>query len=232
MQPTENDRGKDLYPPRVKEELEANFLRIQNPPAAMRYWEQVLTENDRQRLGGDLNAAYANGGTIGMCMLLRGIPQPHAIVEIAKALGFLHESTKTWLLREMGVQFDSIEDAVAATIGEGGLLLSEQNRQAYWRGEPIQIDWYKHPALWTFLWTLAERAKSGAGVDYMDFGEQMQPDYPSKMKSKLSADRAFPTDLAVLIEPRGRGKQQLMLPSERIRLFRTRTVEIAEQVLG
>ena len=90
-------------PRNVIEELQLQLARVSAPMSAERFWERVLTEDDRQRLGGNLQAAYRERhGTVGMWMWLRAVAQPQAVVDVARALGFLDDATYRWLLREIG----------------------------------------------------------------------------------------------------------------------------------
>lgn len=69
--------------------LDDTYLRIQNGTSARRLWEQVFTERDRQKCDDDLEAAYCRGGVIGMWRTARGGDADHALLDAARALGFL-----------------------------------------------------------------------------------------------------------------------------------------------
>ena len=70
--------------------------------SADRLWERVLTDEEQQRLGGNLSDAYYRLSTAGMWMELRGVSVERAIIEVAHELSFLTESNARWLLREIG----------------------------------------------------------------------------------------------------------------------------------
>ena len=123
-----------------------------------------------------------------------------------------------WLLREIGESSDALEAIDQATLA-GALVLTEQPREAYWNGQPIDVDWEKHDALWVFLLKLAQRAKAGLPIDACVFGEQVDPDIVTKRKSRLRALQGFPRELSEMIEVVGVATQQLVLPPERIRIF-------------
>lgn len=93
--------GRELNP-KVAQELQTQSLRIKPPVAATRLWERVLTERERQQLGGSLDACYPRLGTAGMWMRIRGVSLERAVIEVARELGFLDQPTATWLLREVG----------------------------------------------------------------------------------------------------------------------------------
>ncbi len=215
---------------RVFEELRTNLLRVQGPASAEKLWREILTDDDRQRLGGDLATAYASNRTIGLWMRLRGVSRPRAVIDLAAELGFIGENTKKWLLREINELATTIDETISAAIVSGALVLVENNRTAHWMGERIAIDWNKHAALWNFLWTLCEQAKGGGGVDRTHFGRDVDPNYGAKTKFRLSNTENFPHDLAALIKPAGRGTQKLDLQPERIHMFTVRAVESLSEV--
>jgi hypothetical protein len=97
---------KWLSNPRVVEELETQYLRLKAAASAARVWERVLSEQDRQSLGGDLNTCWRQLSTVGMWMKLRGVSQPRAIAELAHKLGFIDQTSYQWLLREIGEKQD------------------------------------------------------------------------------------------------------------------------------
>ncbi len=228
---SDTQKAPDPYPPKVMEELRTLLLRVQALMSAERLWAR-LTPQDRRRLGGDFAEAYSQGKTVGMWMRLRGVSQPRAIIETAREVGLTDEATRNWLMREIGELDSTSEETIAAAVESGALVLVEQGRHAYWNGEKISVNWYKQSALWEFLWVLCDRAKSGTGLDCMDFAEKGNSDYPSKTKHRLCGLDAFPHDLGILINSEGQGIQKLDLPPSRIRLFKVETVEILREVTG
>jgi hypothetical protein len=205
--------------PRAREELEANYHRIRAAVSAIRLWERILTEAERQRLGGDLEIAWRQHGTAGMWMKLRGVSLPRAVVDVACELNFIDDRTRRWLLREVGEVPDDPAEALDTAVASGDLVLVEQPREAYWRGQPISVDWEKRSALWDFFWELCRHAKAGQAIDRMTFGNRAHCDIVTKQKARLLAGPGFPSDLGKLIKPIGRGTQKLDLPAARIRLF-------------
>ncbi len=89
-------------PPKVMEELQIQYLRIKAFVSAARLWERVLTNQERQRLGGELEGSYAKLGTVGMWQAVRGGSDARAVIDIAQALGFLDQTGYHWLLCEIG----------------------------------------------------------------------------------------------------------------------------------
>src|SRR4051794_24022399 len=88
--------------PRILTELQTQAFRIRAAVSAAQLWEQVLTQKERRRLGGDLQAAWRNLGTAGMWMKLRRVPLELAVLETGLKLGFLDPTKYQWLLREIG----------------------------------------------------------------------------------------------------------------------------------
>ena len=108
---------------------------------------------------------------------------------------------------------------MAAAIDAGDFVLSDRPREAYWSGQEIEIDWDKKSKSWDFLLTLARRSKAGSCIDSTCFGERVNKNIVTKLKSRLTGETVFPSDLAALIEVVGFGSQQLALSPERIRIF-------------
>jgi len=210
--------GQRSLPQRVVDELQTNALRIQAAMSAAWLWERVLTERERQRLGGALEEAWRRYGTAGMWMRLRGVSAERAVVEVAHGLGFLDDATCRWLLRELGEVHDDAEEALQAAIAGGGLVLIERPRAAYWQGQQIAVDWDRRPALWDFFWELCRQAKAGQPIDHTAFSSGDLA-VVTKQKSRLRSIRGFPRALGALIKPVGRRTQQLELPAQHIRLF-------------
>jgi hypothetical protein len=61
-----------------------------------------LTEDDRARLGGDLETCWRRLGTAGIWIELCGVSVERAVVEVALSLGYSDDPTAKWLLREIG----------------------------------------------------------------------------------------------------------------------------------
>jgi len=82
-------------------------LRLRGPECFMRFWDIVLTPQERDQLGGDVEVCYErNRFPANHLAPLRGWSAEHAIVEIAYRIGLLTQLNYEWLLREIGVEFD------------------------------------------------------------------------------------------------------------------------------
>lgn len=90
---------------RIRNELQTQFPRVSALNAAVRTWDWLLSDQEKESLGGNWESFaehYQRLGTVGIWMQLKRVSQPRAIVELARELGFLHESKARRLLRELG----------------------------------------------------------------------------------------------------------------------------------
>lgn len=96
--------GKFITPQVARELAEWRRWLMPNVVAA-KVWEQLLTADDRARLGGDLSEAWFNlKGTMGIYMRARHVTYERAILEIAWGLGQIHEANYQRLLSAIGGQ--------------------------------------------------------------------------------------------------------------------------------
>lgn len=93
----------DCKPSARKAIIEAR-LRIRGVEVFSRFWERVLTANERKRLGNDMEPCFAAEAFSANCLgRLRGWSAEHAIIEIAYRVGFLSIADYEWLLASLGV---------------------------------------------------------------------------------------------------------------------------------
>lgn len=212
----------DAIPLWAKREWDTASLRVKGTAAAERLWDRVLTAEDQQRLGGDLEAAYARyHGAVGMWMHLRGVSRARAVVDVGVRTNFLDADSGRVLLRVIGEEPDDPAAAVDVAVAGGGLVLVEVSRQVYWDGVLVEIDWGNHTAWWSLLWELARASKAGAAADEYTLrgGSSKDPKFLTKQKSRMVRAGGFPPTLAELVVPAGRGTYRLNLPPARIRVF-------------
>ena len=88
-------------------ELEEARQRIRPAVMADRIWRRLLSDVDRQQLGGNLEQAWRRHGSVGMWMAVRGVSVERAIVDVACGLEVMSEHTAGWLLRELGEKENS-----------------------------------------------------------------------------------------------------------------------------
>lgn len=206
-------------PPRPWElELTANATRVRSVPAAERLWERVMTEEDRQSLGGDFQTAFARYGTAGMWAQLRGVSRQRAAADVGHALGLMDDATHQWLLRELGQLANDSEQAIEDAVQSGALVLVERPRAAYWQREEIVADWEHRSRLWEIFWELCRRGKARQPLDWDQF-QTRDYQFVTKLKSRLTGLPDFPAALAEHMVSAGRGAQRLDLPPGEIRLF-------------
>lgn len=204
--------------PAAKRAFRDCVFRIHCPSSAERLWNRCFSDQDRQQLGNDLNAAYRAHRTAGMWATLKGSSLDRAVVDVGYLLNFLTESDFKWLLQEIGEYCDA-EEAMTAAIAAGHLVLVERPRSAYWDGQAIAIDWNRENASWEFLWELSRSAKAGHSIDRYSFGESTAMDIVAKRKYRLVNMPGFPVALTDHIVHAGRGTQSLRYPPERTRIF-------------
>lgn len=229
-----------MYPPvdlaalpeHVQEHLRTYLNRVRAAISARYLWDRVFTPDQREHLGGDVEAAFAVGGTVGMWMRLHGVNHVRALLDVARALNHIDETNYRWLLRETGEALDTPDDVVARVVPTGALVLIESTRQVFWRGEEIAIDWTRNAAGWTYLWELARAAKQDVALDRTVFSATLAADYLAKTKSRLSGAAGFPTDLADRIHAAGSSNQRLDVPRDQIRLFRVEEIQVLREWTG
>lgn len=95
----------------VVDELRTAALRIRSNVVAFRVWERVFTEEDRQKLGGDIEQCWPRLGTAGMWREARGGSLEQAVIDVANAVNLLDDNTANWLRRELDM-VDGPTDAV------------------------------------------------------------------------------------------------------------------------
>ncbi len=201
----------------ASDKLREAALRIRTPNTAHDLWMQVFSEDEKMRLGGNLEAAYVKGGAVRMWMTVYGCTQARAVIEIAYRFNLLTPHHRDWLLKEFGELLDA-DAAFEDAISRNDLVLNSSTREVYWKGQLVELDW-SHEAKWSFIWELARHAKAGLSIDNTTFGERKNANYVSKAKSEISNLPGFPPDLADLVEVVAKGTQKLNVPAAEIRLF-------------
>ena len=152
-------------------------------------------------------------------MKLRGVSGDAALIEVAHGIGFVTESTRDLLLREVGERFADGQRTLDQAMSESKLVIVEKPRQAFWNGEPIEIDWDKEAALWSLFWELCQTSKRSRPVRRDDLTEDMTPSAFSTRKGRLVNHPGFPPTLENLVESKAGGEYQLNLPPQDIRIF-------------
>ena len=88
------------YPSEARKEINEASLRIGGPKGFLLFWNHVLTEAEKEQLGGDVEACYERNTHSAnlLCGLRNWIPE-RAVVEIAFSLGFLTNQSYSRLTR-------------------------------------------------------------------------------------------------------------------------------------
>lgn len=93
--------------PRAREELKTQISRVRPFASAELMWEQMFTDADRKKQGGDLEAAWKKLGTAGMWAKVRRTSPERAVLDVALGIGHMDQAKYEWLLREMGMRRSS-----------------------------------------------------------------------------------------------------------------------------
>jgi len=210
---------KQEFPISVVEEWQTAVLRVKGLLPAERLWNRVLTPEEQERLGSNFEAAYLEGGAIGMWMRLRGVTYAQAVIGVGTALNLIHPGTGQALLRHFGEAPADSAEALAHAIATDGLVIQEFPRKAWWQGREIEIDWAKQNKSWVLLNELARQSKAGLPVDCLTLedGRVKEPGFVRKQVSRLVHLPGFPDTLK--IECVGKGTYKATIDPGLIRIF-------------
>jgi hypothetical protein len=98
-----NSFAEPSLSPSALAELQTLVARVRIFASAQRMWDRLFTSIERDKLGGDLAAAWRRLGTLGMWMEAYGVSADEAILDVAVGIGHLSPSNYAWLRREMGL---------------------------------------------------------------------------------------------------------------------------------
>lgn len=195
---------------------------------ARRLWDEVFLAGEWGQLGGTFDRAYdEHGHVVLMWQRVRGGTVRQAAVEAARAVGFfppggsLVPDRGERLLRAFGESHGDDEAVVEAAVATGALVLVEHPRAVHWLGEAIRLPWDEWDRLWLILWRLARRSKAGKTTERDDVAgrNSRDPDYLTKLLSRLTREEGFPGTLEAVIARVSVGSYRLELPPGRIRVF-------------
>ena len=85
----------------LQERLDMHRRRIQDPSKAFQVYHQILTDEERERVGPLEDAYLRYGQTVGIWMQAKGVSRNRAIIDIAKKFG-LPDVDYDFLLRQIG----------------------------------------------------------------------------------------------------------------------------------
>jgi len=204
----------DSFSSTVQEKLSEQDLRVRSVTSALRMWERVFDDSIRRKLGDDLERAFKKRGTIGMWMEAYGVSPLRALIDCARALTFLSAEDRIWLLRETG---ETDGNALFQSALEVCELVLSSEREAYFRGELIDVDWHRHDKSWSFLWGMAKTSKRGRYFDHMMLENKTTRSTLANRKNRLK--RHLPNALFAAIETKRRVGCRFNLSSDQIRIF-------------
>lgn len=92
----------ESLPKRAQYALQQAGRRVLLVESQCLFWERVLTDAEREELGDPQTAFKQYCGIIGVWRKLHGGSQPRAIIESAYRIGHLDQTSREWLLREIG----------------------------------------------------------------------------------------------------------------------------------
>jgi len=186
-------------------------------------WFDILTEEERRRLGNNLGKAFLKyqkqDGVVGIWRELHQISHPHAVVDLGRRIKAIDSDDRLLLLKEFGIVSTELSETIASAVASGDLVLIQNPRLVYWKKVELDCDWHKRNVLWDFFVLMCKAATKRKGIDNMDFGDDFGSNVIADRKNKLKDLRGFPSDLHDLIQKDGRGTQKMKLPRERIHLF-------------
>lgn len=183
--------------------------------AAEKVWNELLSNAERRRVGGDLDSALvANDDTIGIWKKVKGSSGRFAVIQIAFAIGFVTLHQRDWLLRE----FQLSSNLFDAAIRSGGLVVMERPAVAYWKSEEVLLR-KKGAAPGRFLFQLAKCSKMGIPLNDDNWDDETSQNYFGNLKHQLIRKNSFPADLAKRIKPVESDQYIIDLPADQIRIF-------------
>jgi len=103
-QPTLTFKNGRPVPKDVAEKFYEAFLRIKAGAVAIRMWERLFTEEDRKRLGGDLEECFSRLGTARMWAQAKGVSMERAVIDVARGVELMSDQTANWLMRELKLE--------------------------------------------------------------------------------------------------------------------------------
>lgn len=191
---------------------------LNSPAARQRIWNEIFTEQQRDRLGNDLAATVRKYKDLALVWHeLTNTTYPRAVIVLSVKLGQLTKYRAEWLLRE-GKEAP-LEMTRSQAITEGYLVVHRNSREVWWRNEALLIEWGNHQVLWDFFVKACEHAKRNKALDYRSFGEDASTKIVAERKCRLKQLPGFPPELYDLFQIEGVRTQRLAISPDEIFLF-------------
>jgi len=191
---------------------------LNSPAARQRIWNEIFTEQQRDRLGNDLATTVRTGKDLAVAWQeLTQTTYQRAVIMLNFKLGHLPKDRAEWLLRE-GKEAP-LEMTRSQAIAEGYLVVNRNSREVWWRNKFLLIEWRKNQVLWDFFVKACEHAKRNRVLDYRSFSEDASTKIVAERKCRLKQIPGFPPELWDRIQVEGAGTQRLAIPPHEIFLF-------------
>lgn len=203
----------------LTEDWRSALGRAKGSQIARLLWERVFTPAEQRHLGPNLDKAYQiHRSPITMWHHLYGVSVTRAVIDINRRLNLLDEGTANTLLRALDEMPLDPEQARAWAIEKGRLVLVDTEREVYWEGDQIDVNWHKHTSSWTLLWELTCAGKRNQAIDVTMFGK-VDKKFLTKSVSRMKKLTNFPASLAGRIRFVKTGTYKLEVHSSEIHLF-------------
>ncbi|MCG6157271.1 hypothetical protein [Rubinisphaera margarita] len=203
---------------RAVEEFHRIRQYVLTPPIAARVWEEVLTPEEKKRLGGEFyQALNDHRTTVAWLQKLHNLSYQRSVIEVGRRLGWLSDSKADWLLREGGEEPINLSQCEA--INRGHLVIERYSRTVWWQTELLEITWGNKHAVWDFFLLACEHAKENKPMDHFSFGADARENIVSQRRHALKLIPGFPSQLLACFESVGRGTQRFNFPGGQIHLI-------------
>lgn len=228
---------------RVEFKMRETYRRVQNRATFRIVWDRILTDAERSRLGGTVDACYEKyGGTAGLWMALHPVSVLRAIIQVALRTHQLSKMDYRWLDAEIskvdpllpapwraaprpGRADDDPDEIVDRARLSHRLVMVQGNgfRRLFWDGERVPVDWGRNTLLWELMWQLALKGKLGGSVAWDELTNSTSGRFIVRRRSRLK--KVIPPDLNKLIKTGEAGYYKLMIDRFQVKLIELRPNE-------
>ena len=204
-------------------------------------WQNLLEEEERAKLGVDLNAAVEKLQTWNAAALYqqaKGVSRDKATLEVAMTQGFIAHSEYGVLRRYVEQKEGRVVNRTNKPRNADGAAMHTLLQQArvqcdlvvvfgdmvrgiFWRHDLCETSWEKYPKSWEFLLKLAQACARGRRCEPSHFGPDDTRHTMSSKKHNLKRFHRIPDELAdsITIHSGERDQVYLNLPQEKVRVL-------------
>lgn len=98
--------------PELNDEITSLKRWIDAPGGVLHFWKEILTAEQREQLGNDINRAYERfGGSSGIWVKLHGGSRARAIVDVAFEMGLIDAAKHRRLRRNLGAEVEPVSQS-------------------------------------------------------------------------------------------------------------------------